>query len=156
MTTAAYAATGKIRNKRCCPAFIVAGAALGAIIADKYIVQRPTNLECVGIGRVFEEEYLYRVAQLFELLIGALREVDGFYGELGKRDLRLVHGKPYPRFYPHCTTFIGYASKVIEELEYVRPLTHSVKSPFLARLKSSGEMAVVRVRAFTNFSPRLE
>ncbi|KAF9642685.1 hypothetical protein BDM02DRAFT_3105347 [Thelephora ganbajun] len=138
-----------VRDKCCCPTFIVAGggpylAILGAIITDKYIVQRLTGLEWLGMGRVFEDNHLYRIAQVFDSLREALRELDEFHDDLDKQDLKLVDGKPHPRFYPYCTTFTDYTSKATKEFEYLRPLTLSNKSPFLVRFKSSGKMAVVK------------
>lgn len=146
----AYAQQSKeTRDKCCCPTFIIAGggpylAVLGAILTDKFVVQRLTGLEWLGVGQVFEDEHLYRIAQVFDTLRGALRKLGDFYDELEERDLKLVEGKPHPRFFPYYTTFTDYASKTVEEFEYLRPLTASNKSPFLVKIKSSGERAVVK------------
>jgi len=141
---------GETRDKCCCPTFIIAGggpylAVLGAIITDRYIVQRLTSLEWLGMSQTFEDEHLYRIAQVFDSLRGALLELDEFYSELDRQDLKLVDGNPHPRFYPYPAAFINPVSKTTEEFEYLRPLVFpSTKSPFLVKLKSSGEMAVVK------------
>jgi len=97
------------------------------------------------MSQTFEDEHLYRIAQVFDSLRGALLELDEFYSELDRQDLKLVEGNPHPRFYPYSTTFTNPASKTTEEFEYLRPLVlQSTKSPFLVKLKSSGEMAVVK------------
>jgi len=96
------------------------------------------------MSQIFEDEHLYRIAQIFDSLRGALRELDEFYGELDKQDLKLVDGNTHSRFYPYPATFTDSASKTVE-FEYLRPLVFSsTKSPFLVRLRSSGEMAVVK------------
>jgi hypothetical protein len=41
-------------------------AILGAIMTEKFIVQRLTSLEWVGIGQVFEDQHVYRIAQVFQ------------------------------------------------------------------------------------------
>lgn len=96
------------------------------------------------MAQIFEDKNLYRVAQIFSSLREALRELDGFYDGLEKQDLKLVKGEPHPRFFPYHTTFTDYTSKAIEEFEYLTLLTPSIKSPFLVKLKSSGQMAVVK------------
>ena len=73
----------EIRDKCCCPTFIIAGggpylAILGATLTDKFIVQRLTNLEWLGMGRIFEIEHLYHIAQVFGSLREALRRLDEF------------------------------------------------------------------------------
>ena len=138
-----------MRDKCCCPTFIVAAygpylAVLGAVITDRYIVQRLTGLEWIGMGHTFEDKNLYRVAQIFSSIHKALRELEDFYDELEKQDLKLVKGEPHPRFFPYHTTFTDYESKAIEEFGYLRPLASSIGSPFLVKLKSSGGVAVVK------------
>ena len=64
--------------------------------------------------------------------------------KLEKQDPKLVDGMPHPRFYPHYTKFTDFASKTVEEFEYLRPMTSSNKSPFLVKLKSSDKRAVVK------------
>ena len=137
------------RDKCCCPTFIIAGggpylAILGAIFREHFVVQRLTGLEWLGMGRVFEDDHLYRIAQIFHSLRGALRSLDTFYDELKQKDLELVRGQPHARFYPCYTTFTDHKTKHPVEFEYLRPLTRSQKSPFLVKLKSSGETAVVK------------
>ena len=117
---------------------------LGAIITDKYIVQSLTSSsEWLGLSRAFGEGHAYRIARAFEALRRAVEGLEKFYG-LSKRDLKLVDGKSHPRFYPHITRFTDPISRTTEEFEYLRQLTPSSKSPFLVKLKSSGNMAVVK------------
>ena len=140
----------EVRNKCCCPTFIIGGSGpylsiLGAVITDKYIAQRLTSgLEWLGLARAFEGGRVYRIAQAFEALRRAVEGLDEFYDELSKQDLKLVDGEPHPRFYPHITKFTDPISKTAEEFEYLRQLTPSNKSPFLVKLKSSGNLAVVK------------
>ena len=139
----------EIRDKCFCPTFIIAGGGpyltvLGAVFTDRYIVQRLTSLEWLGMARVFEDGHLYRITQVFESLRGALRELDSFYDGLDKQDLKLLEGASHPRFYPYRTAFTSYPSKSVEEFEYCRPLAPSNKAPFLAKLKSSGDRVVVK------------
>ena len=88
-------------GKCCCPTFIVAAygpylAVLGAVITDRYIVQRLTGLEWIGMSHTFEDKNLYCVAQIFSSIHKALRELEDFYDELEKQDLKLVKGEPHP------------------------------------------------------------
>ena len=85
-----------------------------------------------------------RIAQAFEALRRAVEGLKKFYDEISKQGLKLVDGKPHPRFYPHITKFTDSISGTAEEFEYLRQLTPSSKSPFLVKLKSSGNMAVVK------------
>jgi hypothetical protein len=94
-----------IRDKCCCPSFIIGAggpylAILGAILTDKYVVQRLTSLEWLGVGQVFEDKHLYRIAQVFESLRGALQKLDEFYDEVDEQTLKLVEGHSHPRFLP--------------------------------------------------------
>jgi hypothetical protein len=87
----------EVRDKCYCSTFIIAGggpyfAVLGAILTDKFVVQRLTSLEWLGMGRVFEDKHPHRIAQVFESLRGALQELDEFYDKLDEQDLELVDG----------------------------------------------------------------
>ena len=140
----------EVRNKCCCPTFIIAGGGpylsiLGAVITDKFIVQRLTyGLEWLGLARSFEEGHVYRAAQAFDTLRKSLQGLDSFYDKLSGQDLELVDGEPHPRFFPSITEFVDPKSQTTEKFEYVRQLTLSSKSPFLVKLKPSGDMAVVK------------
>ena len=80
----------EVRDKCCCPTFIIAGSGpylsiLGAIITDKYIVQPLTpGLEWLGLARTFEEDRVYRIAQAFEALHRAVEGLEKLYDELSK------------------------------------------------------------------------
>jgi hypothetical protein len=122
----------EIRDKGCCPTFIIAGGGpyltvLGAVFTDRYIVQRLTSLKWLGMARVFEDGHLYHIARVFECLRGALRELDGFYDRLDEQDLKLLEGAPTHGF--TRTTFTSYLSKNIEEIEYHRPLAPLEQGP---------------------------
>ena len=142
----------EVRDKCCCPSFIIAGSGpylsiLGAVITDKFIVHRLTSgLDWLGLARSssFEDRHVYRIAQVFDAFRKALEGLDEFYEQLGRQDLGLSDRMPHLRFYPYITEFTASASKSTEEFEYIRPLTASATSPFLARLKSSGKMVVVK------------
>jgi len=87
---------------------------------------------------------VYRIAQAFEALRRAIEGLEKFYDELSKQGPKLVDGKPRPRFYPHVTQFTDPISRTTEEFEYLRRLIPSDGSPFLVKLKYSGNMAVVK------------
>jgi len=135
----------EVRDKCCCPTFIIAGSGpylciLGAIITDKLIVQRLTpGLDWLGLARSFEDDHVYHVAKVFETLRRRLEGLDDFYEQLSKQD-----PEPHLRFYPHTTKFFDSESNGAEEFEYIEPLTASSRGPFLVKLKSSGKMAVVK------------
>jgi len=138
------------RNKCCCPTLIIAGSGpylsvLGAIITDKFIVQQLTSgLVWLGLARSFEENSIYRNAQMFEALRRAVGRIDTFYEEVDKQSLGLVDRKLHSQFYPCTTKFIPSGSETTQEFEYIMPLTASTRSPFLVKLKPSGDKAVVK------------
>ena len=90
-----------------------------------------------------DDQRLQRIAQVFTPLPNALRGLDEYYGKLEKQT-KLVDRVLCPRFYPHCTTFLDFASKTTQEFSYIKPLTESAKSPFLVKIKSSDEIAMVK------------
>ena len=108
-------------------------------MTDKFVVQRLTDLEWLGIGQTFEDEHVYRTAQVFDSLRTALQQLDEFYDDLGNKPVQI-----HPRFFPRYTTYTDRASYAMVEFEYLRPLTPSNKSPFLAKIIGSGEMVVVK------------
>ena len=106
-------------------------------------------MEWLGRGHVFEDGHLYHTAQVFDSLRRALQDLDNFHDKLDEMDLKLVDGKlvngtPHPRFYPHYTEFTDRVSKAVVQFEYSRSLYPSNKSPFLVKLKPSGQLAVVK------------
>jgi len=66
------------------------------------------------VGRVFEDEHLYRVARVLGSFREALRKLDEFCDKLEERDLKLIYGMPHPRFYPRRTAFTDFTSKTVE------------------------------------------
>jgi len=89
-----------LSNKSCCPTFIIADGgqylgALGAIVTDGHIVQRLTGLVWLGTDQVFEDNHQCCIAQVFDSLCGALRQLDEFYDELDKQDPESSDGNPH-------------------------------------------------------------
>jgi hypothetical protein len=73
---------------------------------------------------------------------GALQKLEEFYVQIGNEQevtAQLFHS----RFFPCYTKYLDHEQREVK-FEYVRSLTLSHKSPFLAKLKDSGEHVVVK------------
>ncbi|GJJ11975.1 hypothetical protein Clacol_006213 [Clathrus columnatus] len=78
-----------IRDKCCCPTFLLAAAGpwvcvLGAVITDKVIVQRLTGLYWMGLSTTEEDGRVYESSRVFMALRESLKELKLFYQEVVK------------------------------------------------------------------------
>ena len=82
---------------------------------------------------------------MFYSLRRSLQQLDDFYKNLDmEKNVPAQTLRLGPRFFPRYTAYTDHASNTTVEFEYLGPLTPSNKSPFLVKIKDSGEMAVVK------------
>ncbi|KAK0462874.1 uncharacterized protein EV420DRAFT_1618841 [Desarmillaria tabescens] len=132
-----------IRDKCCCPTFILVGggpylSVLGVVWTDRFIVQRLTNVMCVGEATIHEEAHLYRLSRIFTSLRHCLRTLNLFYdGILKRTDLELIPNQPHPRYFPYPASFTEYDSETRTEFKYLDVLeSDSTNVTFLAQTTS--------------------
>ncbi|KAF8162555.1 hypothetical protein B0H34DRAFT_651171 [Crassisporium funariophilum] len=100
-----------IREKCCCPTFLVAGGGpwlnvLGGVFTDKIIVQRLTDMRWMALSSTEEDFRVYHNARVFIALRKCLVKLQDFYQ--GLDDVPpFVANKPHPRYFPYPTSFIA-------------------------------------------------
>ncbi|GJJ06912.1 hypothetical protein Clacol_001108 [Clathrus columnatus] len=104
----------KVREKCCCPTFLLSGGGpwigiIGAVFTDRVIVQRLTDIRWFGLSSTAEDKRLWANTCILLALRETLKQLTHFY-ERDLFDIRpwIPHG-PHPRFYPHPTSY-PYAS----------------------------------------------
>ncbi|THH26549.1 hypothetical protein EUX98_g7638 [Antrodiella citrinella] len=116
-----------IRDKCCCPTFIVAGTGpvltvMGAVFTNRFIVQRLTSLTWLGEAATFEDSHVY---ELSRALRRSVDQLENYHRTLQVPELspRL----PHPRYFPYSTRFMDPQGPVVE-FKYVRALTDAPES----------------------------
>jgi len=100
-----------IRERCCCPTFLVAGGGpwfsiLGGIFTDKVIVQRLTDMRWNVLSSTEEDARVYHNARVLISLRKCLVKLVAFYKDLPDQDIPpLVANKPHPRYFPYPTSF---------------------------------------------------
>jgi hypothetical protein len=75
-------------------------------IHDKVIVQRLTDMRWIALSSTQEDNRIYHNARVLIALRNCLKTLRKYYENLKHSKLiRIVHGKPHPRFFPYTTSF---------------------------------------------------
>lgn len=128
-----------IRDRCCCPTFIVAGsgaylAILGVVFTDRLIVQKLTDLMWCGEATVYDDSRVYHLARVFTALSFTRKSMEKYYTELVQLEPQPpppTRPSPHPRFFPYPTQFKEGASTT--EFRYIQPFSDgSTNVTFLA------------------------
>jgi len=145
-----------IFEKCCCPCFLLSGSGaylsiLGVVFPYKFTVQRLTDALWVGEATPHEDGRFHRLAQVFYALRLAVAELETYYNEIleDQEIPELVNNMPHPRFFPHPTKFMEYATKPKERKEFTfkytnLPRTDATNVTFFAKDLSSGRPLVIK------------
>ncbi|KAJ7572474.1 hypothetical protein C8J56DRAFT_975816 [Mycena floridula] len=109
-----------IRSRCCCPTFLIvfAGpwlAVLGAVLTDKCIVQRLTDLMWIGNSSTLNDAHCYRIARVLYSLTCSLGRLRQYYVTLPSTNPSSSRFFPSPNSFPSSGTIIYF--DYIEALE---------------------------------------
>ncbi|TCD71383.1 hypothetical protein EIP91_010089 [Steccherinum ochraceum] len=133
-----------IRDHCCCPTILLAGggpylAVLGAVMTDKFIVQRLTDMLWLGEASTYEDAHVYRISRVFTALRQALDRLDTYYTE--ELQLPAPSAEPSPsRYFPYPTSYSTTVDdEVVKvEFEYKECMENDATSvTYLAEVKGS-------------------
>ncbi|GJJ08153.1 hypothetical protein Clacol_002361 [Clathrus columnatus] len=127
-----------VREKCCCPTFLLSGGGpwlgiLGAVFADKVIVQRLTDIHWFGISSTEEDKRLWANTQTLLVLRESLKQLASFY-QNSLADIRPWVPGPHPRLYPYPTSYPHPSTRREVKFEYQKALEPDAECvTFLAR-----------------------
>ncbi|KAK0209775.1 hypothetical protein IW262DRAFT_1281192 [Armillaria fumosa] len=140
-----------IRDKCCCPTFVLAGGGpylcvLGVVWTDRFIVQRLTDIMWVGEATTYEDAHLYRLSRIFTALRDCQQTLHTFYDGIKDRiDLDLIPNKPHPRYFPYPDSFHEFQSRTKTKFKYLDVLeSDSTNVTFLAQTTSDDRKLIVK------------
>ncbi|RXW24486.1 hypothetical protein EST38_g1381 [Candolleomyces aberdarensis] len=141
----------RVRDKCCCPTFLLAGGGpwitvMGAVITDKVIVQRLTDMMWLAESSTEEAGRVYRAARVFSALRLSLSKLKEYYEGVAENDkIPPLIDSSHPRFYPYPTHYVDRLTSEKVEFTYVKPLEQSDNCvTFLARSNITRNSLVVK------------
>ncbi|KAK2462645.1 hypothetical protein APHAL10511_005378 [Amanita phalloides] len=102
-----------IRDKTCCPTFLLAGGGawltvLGAVFTDRPIVQRLTDMLWMGNATTHREDRLLHLARMFLALRDSIKDLEAYYENIANDQamsaFSTASNEPHPRFFPYITS----------------------------------------------------
>ncbi|KAH9053957.1 hypothetical protein EDB83DRAFT_2552759 [Lactarius deliciosus] len=98
-----------IRQKCCCPTFLVATGGpwfgvLGGVFTDRFIVQPLTAMHWMVLSKREEDNQVYHSARVLVTLRNCLVKLQTFYRAL-ESPSTFIANKPHPRYFPYPTSF---------------------------------------------------
>ncbi|KAK1224206.1 hypothetical protein PQX77_012906 [Marasmius sp. AFHP31] len=116
-------------RERCpCPTLLLINAGshstvLGVIWADRFIVQRLSDIGFLGYDSFCHDDQIHNIACLFTVLRGFLNDLKQYYHGLDLNNIRpLQRHLPHPRFFPQCLRYFCRERKTLITIEYVRAI----------------------------------
>ncbi|KAJ2932632.1 hypothetical protein H1R20_g4445, partial [Candolleomyces eurysporus] len=141
----------RVRDRCCCPTFLLAGGGpwitvMGAVITDKVIVQRLTDMMWLAESSTEEAGRVYRAARVFSALRLSLHKLKEYYEGIAENDkIPPLIDSSHPRFYPYPTHYIDRLTSEKVEFTYVKPLEQSDDCvTFLAQANIARDSLVVK------------
>ncbi|KAJ2932630.1 hypothetical protein H1R20_g4447, partial [Candolleomyces eurysporus] len=119
---------------------------MGAVITDKVIVQRLTDMMWLAESSTEEAGRVYRAARVFSALRLSLSKLKEYYEGIAENDkIPPLIDSSHPRFYPYPTHYIDRLTSEKVEFTYVKPLEQSDNCvTFLARSNIARDSLVVK------------
>ncbi|KAJ2932650.1 hypothetical protein H1R20_g4446, partial [Candolleomyces eurysporus] len=119
---------------------------MGAVITDKVIVQRLTDMMWLAESSTEEAGRVYRAARVFSALRLSLHRLKEYYEGIAENDkIPPLIDSSHPRFYPYPTHYIDRLTSEKAEFTYVKPLEQSDNCvTFLARSNIARDSLVVK------------
>ena len=113
-----------MRNNTCCPTFLLATAGpwftiLGAVLTDKWIVQRLTDFIWVGLDATLNEPHYNRVAHILYSLRRNVEKLCDYY--VGLKVITDDDEDLHPRFFPSICAYRDEEDRIIH-FKYIKPL----------------------------------
>ncbi|KAJ2931074.1 hypothetical protein H1R20_g5986, partial [Candolleomyces eurysporus] len=141
-----------IRERCCCPTFLIAGAGpwftiMGGVFTDKVIVQRLTDMMWLVESSTEEANRVYNAARVFSALRISLGELKKYYEDIATNDnVQPLVDSSHPRFFPYPTCYTDRLTSEKVDFSYVKPLEDSDHCvTFLVKTAEiSREFAVVK------------
>ncbi|RXW17232.1 hypothetical protein EST38_g8622 [Candolleomyces aberdarensis] len=141
-----------IRERSCCPTFLIAGGGpwftiMGGVFTDKVIVQRLTEMMWFVESSTEEAERVYNAARVFSALRISLGELKKYYEDIATDDnTPPLVDSTHPRFFPYPTRYTDRLTSEKVDFSYVKPLGESDDCvTFLAKTTdTSGDFVVVK------------
>ncbi|KAK2462461.1 hypothetical protein APHAL10511_005431 [Amanita phalloides] len=102
-----------IRDKTCCPTFLLAGGGawltvLGAVFTDRPVVQRLTDMLWMGNATTHREDRLLHLACMFLALRDSIKDLEAYYETIANDQamsaFNTASNEPHPRFFPYITS----------------------------------------------------
>lgn len=114
-----------VRNRCCCPTFLVAHAGpwfaiLGGIITPRCIVQRLTDYLWMPIRAAHDDDQYFRNARILYALKNSLAELEEWYATI-ETISPVLHGPLHPLLFPSPHQF-----KMGDKFKYEKPLEQDV------------------------------
>jgi hypothetical protein len=119
---------------------------MGAVITDKVIVQRLTDMLWLVESSTEETKRVYHAARVFSALRLCLHKLKTYYEDIVKNDkIPPLKDSFHPRFFPDPTHYIDRTTSDKVEFTYVKPLEQSDDCvTFLAQTNGTREEVVVK------------
>jgi len=113
-----------VRNNTCCPTFLLATygpwfTVLGAVLTDKWIVQRLTDFIWVGMDTALNDQHYARVARTLYSLRSNVEKLRDYY--VGLKVITSDTKELHPRFFPSICAYRNEEGRIIY-FEYIKPL----------------------------------
>ncbi|KAJ8518899.1 hypothetical protein ONZ45_g4079 [Pleurotus djamor] len=134
-----------IRDRCNCPTFLLAGGGawlniMGAVLTDKIIVQRLTDMTWLARSSTEEARRIYMAARSLTALRSSLQLLESYYTtEVSLVETTILH----QRFFPYPTSYRPNGQQEVA-FEYVRPLQQTdICMTFLAKTTSEPKTHIV-------------
>ena len=101
---------------------------MGVVWADRFIVQRLTDMVYLGIDSACSDDRIYRVARLFTAIRDFLKRLEEYYLQVDQLDTvpdSLQPNEPHPRFFPQCTQYHCRKQNKLVNIKYTRAIDDS-------------------------------
>ncbi|KAF5337703.1 hypothetical protein D9758_017346 [Tetrapyrgos nigripes] len=114
-----------LREKCSCPTLILAGGGpnfvlLGAVWADRFIVQRLSDIICLAQASTSVDDHIYKAARFFSAIKLGINDLRAYYKDVRTRKMEpLQPNTPHPRFFPYPTKFKCRQSKETISFRYL-------------------------------------
>ena len=119
---------------------------MGAVMTDKMIVQRLTDMLWLVDSSTEEAKRVYLAARVFSALRLCLHKLKTYYEDISKNDkIPPLKDSFHPRFFPDPTHYVDRTTSDTVEFTYLEPLAQSEDcATFLAQTNAAQEKVVVK------------
>ncbi|CAA7260724.1 unnamed protein product [Cyclocybe aegerita] len=128
LTSMPFEQRAAIRDKCCCPTFLLAGggawlSVMGAVLTDKVVVQRLTDMMWLAESSTEEASRVYNAARVLSALRVCLKTLSNYYQGLHQSDIPPVtNTAPHPRFYSYPALFTDGETARVIRFQFLRAM----------------------------------